>query len=367
MAAPVPDDRACYDYGYAAAIAPVAAVRRCRATATTRPSPTPWATSTRWSTATWSPWTPTGCRPRSPDACPQAFDRFVGGSVEARRLTMLRPVWFTPSLEQSDSGANWYRCDAVAIAADEAVAPLVGRLQGVLARPLAAERYAMCGTAEPGTAGFRRVVCSTDHTWRAAEHRRHRRSHVPRRRAGPRRRPVLLQDAASAVADDPLNYRWGDQWPTEQQWQSGQHYWVLLGTRLTKMSEPATHGPRPLLGHDGHASVPRSAHADNRTPRERRQAGPVEMPLDVGRCLEYQAGVISRRQVLEGGWTRSDIDRMVRRQGVGTDAAGHLREPHRPPQLGTAGLGRDACTTGRSRVGPRVGAAGYCGSWMAAA
>jgi len=28
------------------------------------------------------------------------------------------------------------------------------------------------------------------------------------------------------VADDPLNYRWGYEWPTEQQWQAGQHYGI---------------------------------------------------------------------------------------------------------------------------------------------
>jgi hypothetical protein len=34
------------------------------------------------------------------------------------------------------------------------------------------------------------------------------------------------QDAAAAVADDPLNYRWGYEWPTLQQWQGGQHYGI---------------------------------------------------------------------------------------------------------------------------------------------
>ena len=28
---------------------------------------------------------------------------------------MLRTVWFTPSVEESDAGANWYRCDVVAL------------------------------------------------------------------------------------------------------------------------------------------------------------------------------------------------------------------------------------------------------------
>ncbi len=158
--------------------------------------------------------------------CPAAFERFVGGTIEARRLTMLRPVWFTPSLRESDRGANWFRCDAVAIAADEKLAPLVGRLQGVLARPLARERFAMCGTAEPGTADFQRVICSAQHAWEAL-----RTVDVPgktypgvvkARAAGQQ----ICQDAASAVADDPLNYRWGYEWPTAVQWQNGQKYGI---------------------------------------------------------------------------------------------------------------------------------------------
>jgi hypothetical protein len=159
-------------------------------------------------------------------ACPAAFDAFVGGTPEDRRLTMLRPVWFTPSLQESDKGANWFRCDAIALAADEQLAPLVGRLQGVLSRPEARQRYAVCGTAEPGTPAFRRVICAADHTWRALSTVDIAGTRFPGlakvRAAG--QQPC--QDAASAVADDPLNYRWGYQWPTADQWATGQHYGV---------------------------------------------------------------------------------------------------------------------------------------------
>ncbi len=226
VAAPVPGNRACFDYGYSAAVAPVA-----------HGEPVPCDRDhTAITFAVGDLDTVVDGHLVSVDsdrvqaqvaeACPEAFERFVGGSVEARRLTMLRPVWFTPSLRQSDGGANWYRCDAIAIAADERLAPLVGRLQGVLGRPLAAERYAMCGTAEPGTAAFRRVICSGAHTWVALSTvdipGRAYPGVVKVRAAG--QQPC--QDAASAEADDPLNYRWGYEWPTEQQWQAGQHYGI---------------------------------------------------------------------------------------------------------------------------------------------
>jgi hypothetical protein len=225
-AVPAPRNRACYAYAYAAAVAPIA-----------RGTSIPCAR--RHTAITFS----VGeldtvldghlvsvdsdrVQHQVAQACPRAFERFVRGTVEARRLSMLRPVWFTPSLAQSDAGANWYRCDAVAIAADEKLSALVGRLQGVLSRPLAAERYAMCGTAEPGTPGFRRVICSAAHAWRAIDTVDIAGRAYPGvakvRAAGQQ----ACQDAASAQADDPLNYRWGYEWPTEPQWQAGRHYGI---------------------------------------------------------------------------------------------------------------------------------------------
>ena len=225
-AVPPPHDRACYAYDYRSAIAPV-------------PKDEPIACDRRHTAITYS----VGeldtivaghlvsvdsdrVQAQVADACPKAFARFVGGTPQAQRLTMLRPVWFTPSLQQSDKGANWYRCDAIAIAADEKLAPLVGRLQGVLARPLARERYAMCGTAAPGTPGFQRVICSATHAWRAigtVDVPGARYPGVEKVRAAGQQ---PCQDSASAVADDPLNYQWGYEWPTAEQWRAGRKYGI---------------------------------------------------------------------------------------------------------------------------------------------
>ena len=60
------------------------------------------------------------------EQCPPRLDGFIGGSTEDRRLSMLRPVWFTPTIEESDAGARWFRCDVVALAADGELAPLTG-------------------------------------------------------------------------------------------------------------------------------------------------------------------------------------------------------------------------------------------------
>lgn len=156
--------------------------------------------------------------------CPRRLPGFIGGTLEARRLSMLRTVWFTPTVEESDAGADWFRCDLIALAGDGELARLTGRLAGVLGTETGRDRYAMCGTAEPGTDPFERVVCSAPHIWRALRT-------VP---LGPGKYPgeakvrtageTPCEDAGRNAADDPLNFRWSYEWPTAEQWGSGQTY-----------------------------------------------------------------------------------------------------------------------------------------------
>ena len=65
-------------------------------------------------------------------ACPEQLAGFVGGTEEQRRLSMLRAVWFTPTLEQSDAGADWFRCDAVVLAEDSRLLEVDGSLESAL-------------------------------------------------------------------------------------------------------------------------------------------------------------------------------------------------------------------------------------------
>ncbi len=157
-------------------------------------------------------------------ACPARLSAFVGGTRADLRLSMLRTVWFTPSVEESDTGASWFRCDVVALAAEGELAPLTGRLAGVLDAPAGRARYGMCGTAEPGTQGFERVVCSADHSWRAIAVVPLPAARYPGadrvRRAG----EDPCRDAGAAAADSSLDYEWGYEWPTAEQWAAGQHY-----------------------------------------------------------------------------------------------------------------------------------------------
>lgn len=156
--------------------------------------------------------------------CPARFATFVGGTLEERRLSMLRAVWFTPTVEESDAGADWFRCDVIAVAGDRELAPLTGRLAGVLGTEAGRDRYAMCGTAEPGTDSFERVVCSAEHSWRALRTVPFTAKDYPGEARVRAAGEAPCEAAGRAAADDALNFRWSYEWPTEEQWDNGQTY-----------------------------------------------------------------------------------------------------------------------------------------------
>ena len=161
--------------------------------------------------------------------CPRRFAAYVGGSTDQRRLTLLRAVWFTPTVAQSDKGADWFRCDVIALDGDEQLAPLAGRLQGVLATEAGRRRWALCGTAEPGTGSFERVLCSAESArWQAL-------SVVGLAGLGPpypgekrvsREGQDPCEAAGRSVADDTLDFQWSYEYPTREQWENGQTYGV---------------------------------------------------------------------------------------------------------------------------------------------
>jgi hypothetical protein len=223
-AVPLPEDRACYDLDYDQAVAPTADADPvdCHADHTSMTF-----SVGRLDTVVDGHLLAVDSdhvQAQVAKTCPSRLAGFVGGTVEARRLSMLRAVWFTPTVEESDAGASWYRCDVIALARDGKLAPLTGMLAGVLDKPEGQERYGMCGTAEPGTPDFARVVCSDHHSWRAIATVPFRAGTYPGlekvRAAG----DTPCQDAAREVADDTLSFQWGYEWPTAEQWAAGQTY-----------------------------------------------------------------------------------------------------------------------------------------------
>jgi hypothetical protein len=158
--------------------------------------------------------------------CPNRFASYVGGTVDDRRLSMLRAVWFTPTGEQAGRGGHWFQCTAIALRGDQNLALLRGPLKAVLASSEGRDHYALCGTAQPGTTGFEQRICAAEHSWRALRTVTFDPGPYPGqdhvRAAG--QQPC--QDAGKSAASSPLSFRWSYQWPSRQQWQDGQTYGV---------------------------------------------------------------------------------------------------------------------------------------------
>jgi len=157
--------------------------------------------------------------------CPARLAAYVGGDAEKLRLSMLRAVWFTPTVAQAEAGADWYRCDVIALAGDRQLATVTGSLKGVLDSPKAGD-WSMCATAQPGTAGFARVPCRSAHTWRALQTVALPSGPYPGEAAVKAAGQQPCQSAGRDVAKDALNYQWGYEWPTAEQWTAGQTYGI---------------------------------------------------------------------------------------------------------------------------------------------
>lgn len=158
--------------------------------------------------------------------CPARLTEVLGGSTEARRLSRFEVVWFSPTLVQAARGARWFRCDVIALGDENRLLPLPStRLEGLLDRPGALATYGLCGTAAPGSPGFRRVACGLRHSWVAIST-----LDLP----GGRRYPGIKE--VRAAGDDVcaervrarngslLTFRYGWEWPTAAQWSGGRRY-----------------------------------------------------------------------------------------------------------------------------------------------
>jgi hypothetical protein len=225
--APAPQDKVCHRLTYAEALAP-----------TTTDSPVPCKgehTSQTFAVGRLS--TEVGGHLVAVDSprvqrqvratCPKRLAAFLGGSDEQLRLSMLRAVWFTPTVEASDEGADWFRCDVIAVAGDEQLGALSGPLKGALrSSGTKSGPWAMCGTAQPGTKGFRRVPCREEHSWRALRTVALDTDTYPGEAAAKDAGQEPCRDAGKAVAKDALDYQWGYEWPTQAQWDAGQTYGI---------------------------------------------------------------------------------------------------------------------------------------------
>ena len=158
--------------------------------------------------------------------CPSRFGDFVGGTLEAQRLSMLRAVWFTPTVAAVRPRGRLVplRRDRAGRQRDPRAADAAS-CAAYSRRPRGGRRYGMCGTAEPDAerlrAGdlLRPALLAGDldvHLRRPTATRASRRCRTPARAA--------CEEAGRGVAEDALSFRWGYEWPTEKQWDAGQTY-----------------------------------------------------------------------------------------------------------------------------------------------
>ena len=63
-------------------------------------------------------------RARIAKSCPPALPGFLGGDQTTQRLSRFEAVWFGPSLEEADAGADSFRCDVVGLRKDGALIEL---------------------------------------------------------------------------------------------------------------------------------------------------------------------------------------------------------------------------------------------------
>ena len=151
-------------------------------------------------------------------ACTTRLPRHLGRTPRELRLRMVRAVWFGPSQARADAGADWFRCDIVAVASPGTLLRLPRRTKGW-------DAPAMCATAAPGTRGFRRVACGAKHSWRAVATVDIPGRKLPTRDAVAARMDPVCRDVAAAATDD-LDFTWSQESPTREQWDAGQRYGI---------------------------------------------------------------------------------------------------------------------------------------------
>ncbi len=155
--------------------------------------------------------------------CTGLYGDHVGGSTQDRRLSMVQPVWFSPTVEEATAGADWFRCDVVALAGTERLAALPRSSRDLVG---GSDRFAMCGTASPDAASFERVPCSEKHTWVALATVDLAGRSYPVAEAASDQMQSACRAAARSRAEDPLDFTWSEERPTRSQWKAGRRYGI---------------------------------------------------------------------------------------------------------------------------------------------
>ncbi len=161
--------------------------------------------------------------------CPTKVPGWIGGTRADQRLSRFKAIWFSPTLAQSDAGADWFRCDVVAVGAADQLADLRGTVRNELNVSSALTTFGTCGTSAPSDKGFEQVICGRSHSWQAVKV-----VEIPRNARYLGANAQAAGDSTCKAegkqrATNPLDYKWSFQWPTKTEWDAGRRYglcWV---------------------------------------------------------------------------------------------------------------------------------------------
>ena len=157
-------------------------------------------------------------------SCPKAVQAYVGRSGPTFDLSQIQALAFVPTPGQIARGANWYRCDMVVLAGPSALAAVTGTMRNALVPSRALDRWGTCGTTTPSAKTFKRVICSTRHSWRAIAVINIPKSSGYLAKTTSTAAGLACRKIATKAAHGALKYSWSFEWPNKQQWLAGQRF-----------------------------------------------------------------------------------------------------------------------------------------------
>jgi hypothetical protein len=159
-------------------------------------------------------------------SCRRLFAGFVGGTSAARTLARLTVTYFVPTQRGFDLGARWVRCDVTGLHDENRLATLPRNLEGFLDNEGALDEFGVCSRGEPGSSGFRLVMCRAEHDYRAIRALRLGGADDPYPS-----RTTALDDGRAAceeIISDHLDrsggYTFGWTYPSAEDWSAGQRF-----------------------------------------------------------------------------------------------------------------------------------------------
>jgi hypothetical protein len=162
--------------------------------------------------------------------CAGKFRRYVGGDRQDRLLARFNFTYYFPDDASFGSGTNWVRCDLYLTRRVDGGRTYPHRLphdaRGALDKSDALDSYGICSPSAPGAAGFRLVLCSHRHRWRAIAPIRLGRDSTawPGVREVKTRGDSRCSDAVRQWLGYPATWRYGWQWPSRGDWTNGQRF-----------------------------------------------------------------------------------------------------------------------------------------------